>query len=73
MKYADSDLRATCERCGTDCGVLESRTQATRQEPSRSLGFFAFCPECQVTFPASEPQPELEGLRPADASGILRP
>jgi hypothetical protein len=50
-------MTAECPNCGRgDCKVREHWTQATRQEPMRSLGYFGYCPECQCSFDASEPQ-----------------
>jgi len=41
----------TCPRCGrTDCKVREAFTQATRYEPSRSLGHQAYCASCDCYF-----------------------
>lgn len=47
----------TCPTCGwANCRVQEKFMQATRKEPMKSLGFHGYCPRCDCSFAADEPQ-----------------
>jgi hypothetical protein len=43
-------MKAQCPRCSTECTVKEALVQATRTEGPRTLGNYAYCRQCDVSF-----------------------
>lgn len=72
MLYSESDLHAKCPTCETDCGVLESHLQATRQEPMRSLGYQGFCPDCQMAFKVDSAQMSIPLVYADGSLGVVK-
>lgn len=67
-------MTAMCPMCGREhCKVREHFTQATRQETSRSLGLYGYCPSCECSFLVRYPQETLDALARATRDKVASP